>query len=1006
MIPQQLTLQNFLSYRQATLNFAGLHTACICGQNGAGKSSLLEAITWVIWGETRVDSAVDVIHIGENDTRVDFEFHYNNQTYKVIRTRTRSNNTTLNFQIKSNELFKSISQKNVKETQIKIIEILKLDYKTFINCAYLRQGKADEFMGSTSGERKKILVDLLDLNHYDDLAKKAGDLSKNFKAKNEELEQDIDNLQKKLAEKNFTENELNQLNQNLKDLQINQKKEQKSLYKLQEKFNQTKHKQESLILLENRLEILTKESEQITIEIKEIEEEINLLNVLLEAEKNINFNYQELKRLREEEINLRIKFDDYQKILKIKQNLEQKLQLESNDLSLTIEREKTNLINLEKQQNDLLSIINNKDKIDANFQQFTYYQEQLTNLDLIKENFYPLSQRRLNLEAEINKEKSTLNVKLEHLKTQIIELEKDLKKIPEIEEELLTLTEKIEELIIKENYLKRIEEKGLDKKSLIEKCEHNKQTIHQEIAKLEQKLILLSEDQAICPLCNQDLNHYDLESVMTKTSQEKKNFEDELWQLETQKKEYEKQKEELGKEYINLKKEISIKESLQVTKAKLEEKLINFKEKILILEQLIENKDSLENQLESGDYATNLKEELDLINAQITNLNYDEKTHSLVREEHRRLSKVNYEKIELDKAEKKYNQFQLDIPQELAIINKLENQLQELTKNSVLQIEIDEKKVILNNLNYDDQEYEKLKFDLEEKLIYESKYADLQQAKKQFPILENKLIETNNKFLLLTQEKTKIISDLEIIKSELQDNNYEEELKNQEQKCEEIQEIINKLLTKKGGLEQSLIEFNNRESEYKDKLNRFQASKKNYLIYDELHKAFGKNGIQTLIIENVLPQIEAEANKILSRLSGNQFHIQFLTRKLKSNASKKSENNLKDTLDINICDAGGTRGYETYSGGEAFRINFSIRLALAKILAQRSGTALQLLIVDEGFGTQDAEGCDLLIAAINAIADDFACILTVTHMPQFKEAFQTKIEVSKTNEGSKIQIVC
>lgn len=111
-----------------------------------------------------------------------------------------------------------------------------------------------------------------------------------------------------------------------------------------------------------------------------------------------------------------------------------------------------------------------------------------------------------------------------------------------------------------------------------------------------------------------------------------------------------------------------------------------------------------------------------------------------------------------------------------------------------------------------------------------------------------------------------------------------------------------------------------------------------------------------------------------------------------------------DTLDILIADARGTRPYETYSGGEAFRINFAIRLALARLLAQRAGAALQLLIVDEGFGTQDQEGCDRLIAAINAIASDFACILTVTHMPYFKEAFSARIEVSKTQNGSHLSL--
>ena len=74
MIPLQLTLKNFLSYRKATLDFRGLHTACICGSNGAGKSSLLEAITWAVWGESRAAAEDDVVHAGADEVQVDFIF--------------------------------------------------------------------------------------------------------------------------------------------------------------------------------------------------------------------------------------------------------------------------------------------------------------------------------------------------------------------------------------------------------------------------------------------------------------------------------------------------------------------------------------------------------------------------------------------------------------------------------------------------------------------------------------------------------------------------------------------------------------------------------------------------------------------------------------------------------------------------------------------------------------------------------------------------------------------
>jgi DNA repair protein SbcC/Rad50 len=112
-----------------------------------------------------------------------------------------------------------------------------------------------------------------------------------------------------------------------------------------------------------------------------------------------------------------------------------------------------------------------------------------------------------------------------------------------------------------------------------------------------------------------------------------------------------------------------------------------------------------------------------------------------------------------------------------------------------------------------------------------------------------------------------------------------------------------------------------------------------------------------------------------------------------------------DTLDILIADARGTRPYETYSGGEAFRVNFAIRLALSRLLARRAGAALQTLIIDEGFGTQDSEGRERLVGAINTVARDFACILVITHISDLKEAFQSRIEVLKTDEGSQLSVI-
>ncbi|HWQ83560.1 MAG TPA: SbcC/MukB-like Walker B domain-containing protein, partial [Anaerolineales bacterium] len=98
------------------------------------------------------------------------------------------------------------------------------------------------------------------------------------------------------------------------------------------------------------------------------------------------------------------------------------------------------------------------------------------------------------------------------------------------------------------------------------------------------------------------------------------------------------------------------------------------------------------------------------------------------------------------------------------------------------------------------------------------------------------------------------------------------------------------------------------------------------------------------------------------------------------------------------------RDYEMFSGGEAFRVNFAIRLALSEILAQRAGARLQTLVIDEGFGSQDALGRQRLIEAINMVREDFAKILVITHIDELKDAFPNRIEVEKTDRGSTVRV--
>ncbi len=207
---------------------------------------------------------------------------------------------------------------------------------------------------------------------------------------------------------------------------------------------------------------------------------------------------------------------------------------------------------------------------------------------------------------------------------------------------------------------------------------------------------------------------------------------------------------------------------------------------------------------------------------------------------------------------------------------------------------------------------------------------------------------------------------------------------------EELQQNLGKLKERLA----RYAELKKRKTERESTLVRTVEEEK---IYRELAEAFGKKGIQTMLIEIALPDLENEANRLLSKMTDNRMHLKFETQKL----SRKGDT--LDTLDITIADELGTRNYEMYSGGEAFRINFAIRIALARLLARRAGAPLPTLVIDEGFGTQDATGIEKIKEAIASIQDDFDKVLVITHIEELRDAFPSRISVVKTAAGSTIE---
>lgn len=221
-----------------------------------------------------------------------------------------------------------------------------------------------------------------------------------------------------------------------------------------------------------------------------------------------------------------------------------------------------------------------------------------------------------------------------------------------------------------------------------------------------------------------------------------------------------------------------------------------------------------------------------------------------------------------------------------------------------------------------------------------------------------------------------------------------------EQLLREVQEQMHELQRKEGGLLSSIENAKRTREQSREREAQRQRLVEEEQIYQKLTTAFGKGGIQTYIIENVIPELEEEANALLARMTDTGMSLRFETTRTGKTTRQEIE-----TLDIKVLDDAGSRPYELFSGGEALRINFAIRVALSRLLARRSGARLQTLIVDEGFGSQDSKARERLVQLINAIQSDFSLILVITHFEELKERFPSRIEVIKEASGSRIHVL-
>lgn len=852
MIPLKLVLKNFMSYgaEPVTVPFEGLHVACLSGDNGNGKSAILDAITWALWDKTRASSKDDVIRLGADDVEVRFDFMLNASRYRVVKKRKRGKVSTSDWQltqIDSEGEHTPVGGGSQRETARQIVQLLSMEYETFLNSAYLQQGHADEFTRQTPDKRKQILGEILGLDRYTRLEEKARERQKACKEQSEELDMQIRLLDGEVASLPRYEQELEQAVARLAELVVAVKTEEETTAALREE--------------RARLNGLASQVDQAQGTVTRLQNDSR--NREAERCKQLEL-IQGLQKTISQRASITADYEALQNSMKRRDLLEPEVEA------------------FNKATRDLGIV---QGLIDG-------HEKDLRGEIRLAENKIQTAERqvreRTRLEAEIHKLRGEMvdGVALER------EMNAALEQLQTLQQEFAELSARNKELGVT-------------------------------IAEIDEVLELLVRPHATCPVCDSDLSGKKHELVVGRQREKRAATVIEQKRVKQDGAGRKQALTHMQNTVATLTEQSNAQTHRATRLVDLHASLESFAKANAELEAARKQYQDFVTRLEKGEYAMPDRLRKARLEQEIARLSQAKKEYELVRQKVGQLEGMHKRYQDLEYAEN-------SLPQAMAESARLERMLAEIA----------------------------------EQLGQAVKFRDQLRAQL------GQLDEVRNRAAVAE-------SDLARMQRELND-----------------------LKVAEGSYRKYIEGCASAAAQRREKEKERAKVEDDRRLYNGLVSAFGRKGVQALIIENAIPELEEEANGLLARITDNALYVRFRTTKITKVAKEEVE-----TLDIEVHDDVGARPYELFSGGEAFRINFAIRIALSRLLARRSGARLQTLILDEGFGSQDGKGREKLIEAIDSIKDDFEKILVITHVDELKDAFTQRIEVTKDANGSHVHLL-
>jgi len=342
---KNLTLVNFRKFKNTTIEFPDGVTGII-GLNGAGKSTIFEAIAWVLYGSVAARTPSDQIKRQNTSItdpcRVELEFVFEGENYRIVREM-KGKTLTTNATATINGKIAATSAEGVSQF---IQKKLGLDFKSFYTSIFAKQKELNALSSMNASERRPLILRMLGIDSLDDIIKEIKIDKKNKDKIVEKLSNDLIDEKGNDKEKNYKE-EIKTLKKSLKEIEEQIKNSKNKIIDFTKEIIDTEKKlkenQREYEKLKDQKEKMQDKKTLFENKIKLEQEKKELKNKILERQKNLEKEVKKLESFKEidkQYIKTKQRFDELNKlveknikIIQEKKTLSQMIQKNISDIN-------------------------------------------------------------------------------------------------------------------------------------------------------------------------------------------------------------------------------------------------------------------------------------------------------------------------------------------------------------------------------------------------------------------------------------------------------------------------------------------------------------------------------------------------------------------------------------------------------------------------------------------------------------------------------------------------